>query len=627
MASGTINLANSSYTSGGGYLMGKIEWSSQTNVAANTSTVTATLYCAKGGSTAATYGYWSYSLNIGGTTVSGSPMLSILGWTQVATQTVTIAHDADGQKAIAMTGSVSAPAGTTYAGKVTSGSGTASLDTIPRATTPILSSKTFTMGSPITISLPRASSSFTHEVAYVFGTASGTIASAAGTSCTWTPPTATLAPVIPNAASDTGTITCITKSGTATIGTASVPFTATIPSSVVPTISGFSCQITNNFIPANEGATSPFTGVAIKGKSCISWESTLTGIYGSTISEKYLVIGAEKWSGASGQTSVLKQSGNIAPYLWIKDSRGRAVSHGVSPQITVYDYAIPTITASSAVRCTAAGVEDRGGTYIKLTMAATCSSIGNRNSVSLRYRYKTAAGSFSGWSALTSGDIVAGFPADTTYVVELQAKDAIGGEKTIQITVPTDLACFHLLTGGKGAAFGKYAETVNLLESAWPIKSAGQITSGGNIISQRNAWPGLELRNAAGNSQALIYASDSIGTLGLPLMLRAYNAAGAYNNYKFPAPASGGETSTFDMLKLIKISVSGASSYTSISENWSAFPNEIFACSVSATSPPFSGAAYGYKTGNYGAYIWMDYNTGIKLVRMSNGSPVLQSSL
>ena len=50
----TIYLNNSSVSKGGGYLMGKIVWESAPDTASNTSSVTAALSVAKGGSTSST---------------------------------------------------------------------------------------------------------------------------------------------------------------------------------------------------------------------------------------------------------------------------------------------------------------------------------------------------------------------------------------------------------------------------------------------------------------------------------------------------------------------------------------------------------------------------------------------
>lgn len=88
-------------------------------------------------------------------------------------------------------------------------SGSLALTTIPRASTPSVSGTT--IGSTMTITTNRASSSFTHTLTYSIGSYSGTIATGVGASTTWTIP-ATLANAIPNNTSGTLSISCTTYS-------------------------------------------------------------------------------------------------------------------------------------------------------------------------------------------------------------------------------------------------------------------------------------------------------------------------------------------------------------------------------------------------------------------------------
>ena len=58
----------------------------------------------------------------------------------------------------------------------------------------------------------------------------------------------------------------------------------------------------------------------------------------------------------------------------------------------------------------------------------------------------------------------------SSYTVELKAEDELGEQGIISFAVSTEEITFHLKKGGKGAAFGKYAEEDNLLDVAWPAK-------------------------------------------------------------------------------------------------------------------------------------------------------------
>lgn len=93
-----------------------------------------------------------------------------------------------------------------------------------------------TMGSAGTITISRASSSFTHTLTYSFGNTSGTIITkTTATSVKWTPPLS-LASQIPNATSGTCTITCTTYNGNTNIGSKTCTLTVSVPASVKPTI-------------------------------------------------------------------------------------------------------------------------------------------------------------------------------------------------------------------------------------------------------------------------------------------------------------------------------------------------------------------------------------------------------
>ena len=101
------------------------------------------------------------------------------------------------------------------------------------------------MGSATTISITRASSSFTHTLSYSFGSTSGTIATkTTSTSVSWTP-ALTLANQIPNALTGTCTITCETYNGSTKIGSKTCTLTLTVPSSVKPTITSLTAARVN----------------------------------------------------------------------------------------------------------------------------------------------------------------------------------------------------------------------------------------------------------------------------------------------------------------------------------------------------------------------------------------------
>lgn len=228
-------------TSANQYITPRIVWSAKQDIDGNKSTITASLYYAKSSwSNTATGGYGAFKITIDGQSQSFSNVYVVLepggGDKLVATFTATIDHNPDGTKkpTISATGYL---AGTTLTS--TSISRAVDLDTIPRASS--ISCTTVNIESNPTITISRASSSFTHTITYSFGTLSGTIATkTSATSITsWKIP-ASFYGQIPNAKTGAGTLTCQTYSGNTPIGdptTCDLSVT-TDESKCKPTVSG-----------------------------------------------------------------------------------------------------------------------------------------------------------------------------------------------------------------------------------------------------------------------------------------------------------------------------------------------------------------------------------------------------
>lgn len=222
------------------YTTAIIEWSATQDVAGNKSTVTAKLYYKKSSlSNSATSGKWSGIISIGGyaqafnsipTEINpgGSAVL-------VATWSKTLDHNPDGTLSITIyaKGSIG---GTTLSS--TDVSGSVNLDTIPRASS--ISCTKVNIESNPTITISRASSSFTHTITYAFGTLTGVIATkTSATSITnWIIP-ASFYGQIPNNKEGWGTLTCITYNGNTEVGTNSCTFwVGTDESKCKPTVKG-----------------------------------------------------------------------------------------------------------------------------------------------------------------------------------------------------------------------------------------------------------------------------------------------------------------------------------------------------------------------------------------------------
>ncbi len=204
--------------------------------------------------------------------------------TQICSGSKTLNHNADGSKSF----SISVEAGIYEWAINKSKSKTFSLNVIPRASS--ISCGTLTMGSAGTISVSRASTSFTHTITYLYGTKSGTICTkSSSTSVSWTPPL-DLAHMVPNATSGVGTLYCDTYNGNTKIGSKSISFTCNVPASVKPSCSISSLTNTNSTF-----------GCYAKLLSGVKVKPSASGSYSSTISSlKISVTGMSDKTASSG---------------------------------------------------------------------------------------------------------------------------------------------------------------------------------------------------------------------------------------------------------------------------------------------------------------------------------------
>jgi hypothetical protein len=329
----------------------------------------------------------------------------------IHSKTFTINHNADGTGSFNLDGYFKAEVtlSGTYYGTVDLAQKSYTLPTIPRASTPSLSASSINMDSAVTIYTNRASTSFTHTLSYVFGSASGTIATGVGASYSWTVPLS-LANQIPNATSGSGTITCKTYSGGTLVGTKTISFTAVVPSSVIPTTPSLSHSELNSLI------TNAAIGAYVNGMSNIRLTASgSSGAYGSTIVQYRIVYMGSTYYVSTKDTGTINWTSSGTIYAYAKDSRGRW-SNAKTISLTALPYATPKITAFNVYRSTSDGTPDAMGTYVKSEIAATISSLNSKNQ--LIYKVYSKARGTSTWTLKESGTLSVGTTSLNTSHVE-----------------------------------------------------------------------------------------------------------------------------------------------------------------------------------------------------------------
>lgn len=401
------------------------------------------------------------------------------------------------------------------------------------ATQPTLSKSTVEMGTAVTISTPAVDSGYRHTLRYVFGSASGTIASGVASAQSWTPPIS-LAAQIPSAASGAGTIYCDTYSGSTKLGTKSVAITLTVPASVKPTAG----KLTAALVDDTSG-----TGMYVKGmgKARLTL-SGAAGAQGSTIRSTVISGGGWSSSGATLTTGVLQTAGTIFFAATVTDSRGRSASTTVS--LSVIDYARPGIASCIVYRCGSDGTKQNDGTYAAVEISAFYSAISG-NTLSLKVAYKkSSATSYGSSTNLTNkGKTIiggGGLSPSVTYDVRVTVSDKYNTVEQVY-SLPTKSVLLSFLKN-LGAAVGKVAELSGWLDIGWHTRIRGNLQVDGGVLirnlgvytdMQTAGWAAIQAwYNALSNlSTAHAYISSSSAAHGLPTGTTHLVAHKNSNNY------------------------------------------------------------------------------------------------
>lgn len=385
---------------------------------------------------------------------SGYDMRNTSTITLVSGSSIKIPHRADGKQKIWIQATVNGKLSNYYPNGTVSGY--VDLMDIPRATTPVLEPATVEMGKSITISLPRAVSTFTHTLQHDFYARSWTtFAEGVETSATFSVPES-WASYIPDSESGTGRIRCLTYSGSTLIGEKIVDFTATVPAAVAPTVDNITIT------EAVNGLASKF-GAFIQNKSQLKVVSSGSGAGGSTISSYAVEVLGTSYTGQDITTYVLTKSGTIDVKVTVTDSRGRKCSK--TAQVSVLEYFTPTIVSFSAFRSDANGNEKNGSKTLKCAYNFKVAPCGNKNDASYKIEYRKAGSET--WTVIVSGS---SYAKDTSiikenvlgleyaYEVRLTVSDyfTINEPATYVIKVGTEIVVFCPYPTGKGLGIGGY---------------------------------------------------------------------------------------------------------------------------------------------------------------------------
>ena len=549
--SGTFNIYTNN-TSISGYVKWQETYDNSTYTTTNKTTITITAYLHRtniysgetwfDGYTVTRTAYFGsetvtntsvQSMSIAGSSSNGTPTSGGGAFTQVYTASKEIAHDSNGDKSItigfAMSNNVGGVAGDSFT--VPKTTTTVSLTTVPRATTPTISATSVTMGSSITVTMTPAASTFKHKLRYDFGTVTGASSgisigenfTATGTTtATFTPPTS-LGSQVPTAMSGTGTLYCYTYTSDGThIGTKSVTVTINVPS-YTPSISGIT--LTGNNL---------LSSTYVQGKSTVTVNATLATSYGATNQSISAVIDGKTYTTLPFTTSVLS-NGSKSAAITFTDSRGKSVT-ATSSAITVYEYAIPSITVFTLTR-------QSNGTSVDVKVQGTIASINSKNAKTIKVTLNGVTNTITSSSYTINGTTTfTSVPTDSTFNATATFTDSYT-TVTKNATLPTVSVTMDFHSSGTGIAMGKVAESSDLLDVAWSQRVRKNLTVDGTVTSTGGLTVGSITTSGSVSAASLTTSgnatiSGSLTVGGKTLLNLIYPVGSIYMSVNSTSPAT-----------------------------------------------------------------------------------------
>ena len=421
----------------------QLSWTATQSTANNTSTISWTL-SAQGYSGGWVAERTLYATIDGATVYNKSDRVERKVGT-IKTGTKTITHNSNGSRSFTITLGA-AVYGTSVNCK---GSGTFALNTIGRAST--LNVSGGTLGVAQTITADRKVSSFTHTLTWECGSYSGTIATkSTATSWSFTPPLE-----LANTATQLFPVgvyfKLTTYNGSTVVGTSDQTVVMKIPTSIKPT-----CTV-NITDPTGYSAT---YGGYVQNKSKMKITVTATPAYGSPITGYSIIANGNTYSDNPATTGVITASGTNTIIGKATDKRNRTGS--ATTTINVLAYSSPKITFTM-YRCDQDGIENMTGSYCKVTYKAVITSLSNKNSKSIKLRYKKTSDTTYTFRTINMGSYTQEgseiFSAEdgSSYNVQMQAIDSFE-TSTTTAELSTGFSIMHIAASGKGLAIGKISQ-------------------------------------------------------------------------------------------------------------------------------------------------------------------------
>ena len=218
----------------------------------------------------------------------------------------------------------------------------------------------------------------------------------------------------------------------------------------------------------------PFGSLYLQGKSSIKLTvNGAKGIYGSTITTYSISGGDYSYSGDKNTytTGVVDKSGDITFTATITDSRGRTASKTV--KVTVTAYTLPTLTFET-YRCDSSGTKDIiKGTYIYVKPTFTyCVITGNAiKTKSIKINNTSKSTAFNSGQ----GYVFSGYALNTTHEVEVSITDNVGNTVTVIHDIDIGKVILNIPPHKNGVGWGRYCNKEGEFQIEYDLNVFGKI--------------------------------------------------------------------------------------------------------------------------------------------------------
>ena len=436
---------------------------------------------------------------------NGSSVVTLKSGTQP------VGHNNDGTKTINFSFSVTDTSGQSYTCGNASGSSTLTLTTIPR-TSSISSITGGALGQNISISISRASTSFTHKVWCELGGRTQVFSNNAGDSASGTL-SMDFAYNITGATSSTATMYLETYNNGTYIGTSSTQFTMGIPNSVIPSISSVTKSDTANLISTY--------GAYVQGKSNLRVQTSASGTYGSSITSIIVNIKdsnnnlLRQLSGSDVTLNSIGYVGTLTIEVIVTDSRGRQAPTN-SSTISVAGYNNPRVYSFTAERRS-------NDSVVTLTWSAEITNINNNNVNTKTFKlYKRQNGQSSWGSAIetytstytwSNNNYTITCSEDYGWEFLLEATDNFTSTY-YEVEVGTGFDLINWGADGTSMAIGKVSEKSNTFEVGISSDLKDTSITGGLELFHQTPYIDFHFGESTSDYTSRII-EESSGTLGI----------------------------------------------------------------------------------------------------------------